>query len=592
MTAPAQPPPSPVTLGGPSIGLKIFGISASLLGLIVGVVYVCTDRLRQVNTEVTSLAHYVIPITDRVAQVDGHALQQELHFERVQTLYALANRDALAPTDESRIQQEILAFTQLGTVVDREIAQAIAQAEAAHATAPTAQVQAKWAAVVPQLITIEQQHQQFQDQAEALLAAVAAGDDATVRQLQAQILTTETNFNAAINAILLDLAAFTVSSAQAGQAHQQLVQTLSVLVAAGATVFGLGYAAVVTVGLVRPVQTLDRDLGAVRAGDLDTQFTVASRDEVGTLAGAFNHMVAELRGKAQLEATFGQYVDPRIVPTLMAEEANQGQRQVMTVGFARGVGLEAVLATLPPDIQVQGINRYLSLISASIADHDGVIDKFMGTTVMGFWGPPFVPSTDHALRACQAALAQVAAGKAVGPAIAAAIPTAPTMPSVPVHLGLATGPLVVGTMGSTTAKAYTVMGDTVNIASRLQGASTQYGVAILISADTQRQVAATLATREIDLIQVVGKADPVRIYELMGPLADQPPAQAATLATFAAGLAAYRAQDWTTARQHFAAVLAAWPTDGPTQVFLHRIDQFSAQPPSPDWDGVWQLTQK
>ena len=218
-----------------------------------------------------------------------------------------------------------------------------------------------------------------------------AGDFEAAHKLEEALIAEETDFNQAITDIFLELEAFTVRSAQAGQQHQQTVQNLSLVVAALATVFGLIYALLVTMGLVRPVKSLTRGIAAVRAGDLDTHFNIASRDEVGTLALAFNAMVSELKLKARLEETFGKYVDPRIVRSLL-QESTEAQtveaRQVMTVFFSDIEGLEDVLTTLAPDAQVRLINNYLSLMSAPISTHNGVIDKFIGTTIMGFWGPP------------------------------------------------------------------------------------------------------------------------------------------------------------------------------------------------------------
>ncbi|NEQ46731.1 MAG: HAMP domain-containing protein [Leptolyngbya sp. SIOISBB] len=572
---------------GISIGIKIFGIATSLLGLLILVVYVFTDRLRQVNEEVTALAEYVIPITDRVAAVDVHALEQELHFERVQKLYEIE------PLNTERIAQELIAFESRGELVDAEIAAAIVLSQTALKESGQSRHQAEWEYIEPLLEEIEIEHQQLHDHAVDLFALLEAGDLTAARQLEDQLIAEETDFNEAINTIFLELEAFTVSSAQAGQQHQQTVQSLSLTVAAVATVFGLIYAILVTRGLVRPVRSLARGIAAVQAGNLDTEFDTSSRDEVGRLAQAFNGMVNELRLKARLEETFGKYIDPRIVHNLLEEETAQpvGDRQVMTVFFADVDGLEMVLATLDPDAQIRCINDYLTVMSAAISSHTGVIDKFIGTLIMGFWGPPFTAADTHANLACQAALAQMQVMETVRQQITAIAPTA-DVTNLQLHIGLSTGALVVGNMGSETTKSYTVMGDTVNTASRLKGASKQYGVPILLSQATQQQIAPTMATRELDLIQVVGKAEPVRIYELLGPLDTLAETEQAAVAAFEQGLAAYRQRDWVTARQHFEACLASKPGDRPALLYLDRLTTLAANPPADDWDGVWQLTQK
>lgn len=587
MTA-APAPSSAAQSQGLSIGIKIFGIATSLLGLIILVVYVFTNRLQKVNEEVTALAEYVIPITDRVAAIDVHALEQELHFERVQKLYETE------PINLEPIKRELAAFEKRGALVDEEIAAAIALSQTALTTARLSSNQAEWGHIEPMLENIETEHQQFHDHAVKIFALLQAGELTTARRLEEQLAVEEKDFNEAINNIFLELEAFTVSASQAGQRHQQTVQSLSLVVAAAATIFGLIYATMITIGLVRPVRSLARGIAAVRAGDLDAQFNISSRDEVGSLARAFNGMVTELRLKAQLEETFGKYVDPRIVQNLLqsAEEAQPlGERQVMTVFFSDIEGLEVVLSKLEPDMQIRCINDYLSLMSAPISSHTGVIDKFIGTIIMGFWGPPFTAADSHALLACQAALAQVSYMTALRQQIAAIAPDV-EVATLHLHIGLSTGALVVGNMGSTAAKSYTVMGDTVNTASRLKGASKQYGVSILLSEDTQQQVAAEMTTRELDLIQVVGKEEPIRIYELLGPQGTLSETEQAALLAFEQGLVAYRQRDWPKAQEQFAACLEEKPDDRPSHLYLKRIATLATSSLPDDWNGIWQLTQK
>ena len=575
------------------IGVRIFGIATSLLGLLLLVVYIFTARLRQVNEEITALADYVIPITDRVAQVDVHVLEQELHFERVQRLYEIE------PLDTRRIQTELQAFEERGALVDEEIAAAIALAKAAIREVKIPQDQEEWTRIKPLLEAIETDHQQFNDHAESLLALLNTGDTEAARQLADALVDEETDFNQSITNVFLELEAFTVRSAQMGQQHQQIVQNLSLAIAALATVFGLIYTLLVTMGLVRPVKSLARGIAAVRAGDLETQFNITSRDEIGILALAFDAMVNELKLKARLEETFGKYVDPRIVRTLLqtsTETQTIAERQVMTVFFSDIEGLEDVIATLDPDAQIRLINNYLSLISAPIATHTGVIDKFIGTTIMGFWGPPFTDADSHTRLACEAALSQLQCLHTLRQQVASALntsslSTAP-IPFLRLHVGLSTGALVAANMGSSSAKSYTVMGDTVNIASRLKGASKQYGVSILLSEESQQLIAEVMETRELDLIQVVGKEDPIRIYELLGRKDSLSASILAAREAFASGLYAYRQRDWSQARQYFETCLEKKTGDRPSQLYLERTTTLQADPPPADWDGVWRLTQK
>jgi adenylate cyclase len=160
------------------------------------------------------------------------------------------------------------------------------------------------------------------------------------------------------------------------------------------------------------------------------------------------------------------------------------------------------------------------------------------------------------------------------------------------RIGLATGSLVVGNMGSEQAKSYTVMDDTVNIASRLKGANKVYGTRIFISEESHRLAAVSMETREVDLIRVVGKDEPLRIYELMGGKEEIDPANTELRDAFQEGLAAYRRQDWDQALGHFGRCAENRADDGPTAVYLDRVRALRADPPPGDWDGVWDMTRK
>ncbi|MGP1386366.1 MAG: adenylate/guanylate cyclase domain-containing protein [Thainema sp.] len=577
-----------------SIGLKIFGIATSLLGLLLLVVYVSSNRLRRVNEEISGMADYVIPITDLVATIDVHALEQELHFERVLKLYEIEPADGEALRHRRHIFMERQRFEERGQLVDQELAKAEALMKDAIAHAHLATNRQEWLKLEPRIEQIEQEHQDFHDHAIRLLKLYDRKPE-KARAFISQLQTEEADFNREIEEILLELEAFTVEAARSGQSHQQIVQNLSLSVAMIATVFGLFYASAVTLGLVRPVRKLTHSLQNIRAGDLDTDLSISTRDEVGILAQSFRAMVAELRLKQNLQDTFGKYVDPRVVQRLVNPSdltTAQGERQVMTVFFADVEGFDAIAATLSPSQLVKLTNQYLTLMSAPISDHAGVIDKFIGTIIMGFWGAPFTSETEHAIAACKTALAQINKLPVLREFVSQFCPDSAILDALDLHIGITTGSLVVGNMGSDSSKSYTVMGDTVNTASRLKGASKQYGVRILITQETRNQLTDEFITRELDRIQVVGKQEPIQIYQLLGSQDSITDQQHSLIETFQSGLFAYRQRDWDTAQQHFEHCLTLQPTDQPSQIYLERLYVLRESPLDEDWDGVWQLTSK
>ena len=238
------------------------------------------------------------------------------------------------------------------------------------------------------------------------------------------------------------------------------------------------------------------------------------------------------------------------------------------------------------------LNRYLTVISEPVRRNNGIIDKYIGDAIMAFWGQPFTGAEEQARLACFAALGQLAAV----PGFQAELPELTGVrrgfPLINLRVGIATGEVVVGSIGSDTTRSYTVIGDTVNFASRIEGASKAYGTRILISEATQRLAADAVEAREIDSVLVVGKSEPERIFELLGRKGEVAAERLELRDAFVAALAAYRGQQCEAAASGFRECLSITPDDPPSKIFLARIAHFRDQPPAGDWSGAWSLTMK
>ncbi len=334
---------------------------------------------------------------------------------------------------------------------------------------------------------------------------------------------------------------------------------------------------------------------AVEQGALDTVVPVTSRDEIGRLTQAFNNMVGELRVKARIRDTFGKYLDPRIVAGLIDRPElidPGGSRRDMTILFCDMQGFTSFSEGLTPTALVHVINRYLTVMSEPVRRHNGIIDKYIGDGIMAFWGPPFTGADEHARLACLAALDQLACLAEFDAELPELTGIRRGLPKIEVRIGIATGPVVVGNIGSEQTRSYTVIGDTVNVASRLEGACKIYGVRALIGEATQRLAADAVETREIDSVLVVGKSEPERIFELLGRKGEVAAQRLELCGSFAAALAAYRRRGWDDAIRGFEACLALDPEDPPSRVFLARVMRFREYAPANDWDGVWALEAK
>jgi len=231
-------------------------------------------------------------------------------------------------------------------------------------------------------------------------------------------------------------------------------------------------------------------------------------------------------------------------------------------------------------------------MTALIRARNGIIDKFVGDGLMAFWTAPFSRDDSHAADACLAVLAQQDAIAKLRDHLSEVLGLRRDLPEFSVRMGLATGDLVVGTVGAPNARSFTVIGDTVNLASRLEGANNAYGTSILVDEGTFQLAQNDVEGREIDFLTVLGKVEPVRVYEIMAAAGALSPVQQELRDLYAEGVAAYRTCDWERSEQHFAQCLAVAPNDGPASVFRRRIECLRGQTLPADWNGVWQLTEK
>jgi adenylate cyclase len=296
---------------------------------------------------------------------------------------------------------------------------------------------------------------------------------------------------------------------------------------------------------------------------------------------------ATTRSKRQMTKLFGQYVPPELAAEMSLDPAHYtmaGQSREMSVLFSDIRGFTDFSEKLPPAELAEVLNAYLSTMTRIVQQQRGTIDKYIGDAIMAFWNAP-IDIGDHASRAVQTALDMQAALPQLNREFAAR-----NWPEVKIGIGVNTGRMSVGNMGSEFRQSYTVMGDAVNLGSRLEGITKQYGVGILV---TQATVEAdpVHAFMKVDAVRVKGKALPVVIFEPLGAKTDLPDAVQADAAAFEAAFAHYQAQQWDAAETALHALNAHAPRTLYT-VYLERIAHFRVAPPPADWDGVFVYTTK
>ncbi len=291
----------------------------------------------------------------------------------------------------------------------------------------------------------------------------------------------------------------------------------------------------------------------------------------------------ETRGKRQLAHLFGQYVPPELVDEMSEDPEDysvEPESRELTVLFSDIRNFTSMSEGMSPPELAELINGFLTPMTGIIHRHRGTIDKYMGDAIMAFWGAP-LPDARHARHALEAAFAMIRELGAINERFAAR-----GWPRLAIGIGLNTGEMNVGNMGSAFRMAYTVMGDEVNLGSRLEGLTKVYGVSIIVGERTRKAVDDWLY-RELDQVRVKGKARPVRIFEPLGPADELPSALKSEVRQFHQALEAYRRQDWDSAEVALFNLSQTNPDSTLYRLYLDRIAWFRSHPPPEDWDGIF-----
>ena len=308
-----------------------------------------------------------------------------------------------------------------------------------------------------------------------------------------------------------------------------------------------------------------------------------------TTIGAFAwSYLGEDRQRRRLLKALSSVVSPTIAEELARDPSKLvigGTRREMTVMFTDIAGFTDISETLPPEKLAPMLNYYLEEMSGIVLGQTGTLDKYIGDAIMSFWNAPlFQP--DHASLACRAALRLVEREAAIQPKLlelgASKIYT---------RVGINSGPMAVGFTGSSHLINYTVLGDSVNLGSRLEGANKLYGTRIMISQSTADQIKDQFVIRQLDVIRVKGKLKPMAVYELIAE-GKPDPAIARKIDRYQQALQHYQSQHWDDAERLLVEIIAEFPEDGPAKAIRGRIAHYRQEPPPSDWDGVYVAKEK
>jgi class 3 adenylate cyclase len=334
---------------------------------------------------------------------------------------------------------------------------------------------------------------------------------------------------------------------------------------------------------IRRIDRLKDATVSVREGNFDVHLAMKGRDEITALGTAFNDMVVGLKA-------LGLYTDPTLARSVMGDAnlADQaGSREEGTVFFSDIQGFTKIAESMEAEPLVEQLNEYFSVMSEHVKKEDGYLDKFIGDSVMAYWGVPFITEQDYAIRAVRAALG------CVQPVAELSARWIKEGKSEFLHrIGIASGSIVVGNIGSTTKKNYTLIGDSVNLASRLEGTNKEYGTRILIDHATWEMVRDEILCREIDAIIVVGKTIAVNVYEPLCAHKDATEEDQRKAELYTRALTEYRGQRFQTAVDTLSELLTEIPGDRPAQILRRKAEHCHEHGVEEDWDAVTRRLKK
>ncbi|MBI5685071.1 MAG: hypothetical protein HZC54_08310 [Verrucomicrobia bacterium] len=355
------------------------------------------------------------------------------------------------------------------------------------------------------------------------------------------------------------------------------------LICLGVCVLAVSLGAILARRISRPLLLLEADMSRIQAFDLGGSPIIRSRIvEVLRMKTAVENMKSGLR-------SFKKYVPAELVAELirLRKEAVLGaQKRELSVFFSDIAGFTSIAEGLSPELLAQNMGVYFEAMTGTLLGQKATVDKYIGDAIMAFWGAP-VPIEDHALLACRAALqCQRRVDKISAGFIEAGFPPFVT------RIGINTGEAIVGNMGYKDRLSYTALGDTVNLASRLEGLNKHYGTRILITETTYDKVRDEFVARPVDIVAVKGKNTGVKIYELLVEKDGAGQDDLAFVSLCEEGMRLYLRREWAKAEECFRTVLQVRPDDQPAQMLVERCVAYEKAPPPPDWNGVTIMQEK
>lgn len=582
----------------PGITFKIFAIAASTLVLLLAIAINTHGKIKLINTEVKALAESILPLSEQIDQAIVATLKQEIHLEKV-LRYAEGMPEIHGNNQNTFIQQHIVDFMHWADTAQQyysQVQNALSDPKADLASLPKD---------IKRAVSLLYEHNlKFQSNAKILIESIQNKADkhhseAGLTALL-QLKSNEKELNQESEVILEMLQNFAISNALQASRHQQQILLQNALLTMVAVAVGLLYSWYLVKRLSGPIEQLNQQVKNTLLRKTISTIPVKSRDEVGVLTRQFNSVLAHIKHSEQLKDMFGQYLDPGLISHIEKGEQNfklDGEKQSVTVLLTYIDNLDWQSPELShlfndnPDKMLRAINEYLRLQTAEVGQFQGIVN-FTDTDILVFWSHPFAESQTHVSNAAEILLKQIQGLDKFKAYLKVNLPQLKAPERIYLRAGLASGELVVANMGPAGAKAFTVIGDEVNAASRKAGIARFFGIEAVLSQQVARQLGDNFTCRPLGKLMVPGKQEIIHAAQLMGKTSDLSTDQVSAIASFISGIKAFDSQDFSLAAAEFQKTLQIYKNDVVSLKYLDQCAKLTDSPPGKDWQHIWQVNLK
>lgn len=570
------------------ITTKIIAISVSVLLLLLLIATSTHLKIRTINTEVKYLAEHILPVVKLIDEATINMLEQEVHIER---LLKLAHSSG---DNHQRIERQKQDLERYFQSANTGLLHAQTRLNKAIATMPAWLDGQLTTDTISAVERVRQENQTYHQKALSLILHLDDFSLDKLKTLELALSDSEHRLNRDAESVLGELQNFAINTAVQAEQHQEAILLQNLILTSLALLAGLVYAGFLSRKISRPVTELNNQVCHALENKQFSAVSASSHDEVGLLTSRFNLALQTLRRSERFKDMFGQYLDPRLVAQLESDLSDlnlDGERQKVTVILSNLDGFAPETDAISPEQLILLINQYLE-IQLSVSDAWRGMLNFTLTEILSFWTHPFSEQQQQSDQACHMLLAQLEGVKQFKAYLQQHFSELTMVGCIELRAGLSSGELVVANMGPSGARAFTVIGDEVNAASRLKGVARFFSVNVVLSDNIVQTLSQQFVTRPLGWVKVPGKEDPIKTWQLLGYQKLMSQSMLTMLDAYQRAYLLFEQQQYQQASAAFLALQSQNPDDPVVAMFAQQCRLLAEQNNEADPGFYWEITHK